>query len=1076
MKDTLRLWRNCILFSLFFLGLLHTPLLSKSQTNKTVITGKVMDDAGNPLDGATITEKGTTNRTAAKADGSFSISIGSRKSLVISAIGYADKEVATGGSASLTISLSSKAAKDLDEVVVIGYGTQKKGNVTGAVSILKNENFEERAITRVDQALVGQLPGVTVKQNTGIPGKAFSIQVRGSGSISGGNEPLYVLDGFPLSVNSSNTGNGTFSTGNPLDNLNPNDIDNIEVLKDAAAAAIYGSRASNGVVLITTKRGQLGKTKLSFNTYTGYNQAQRKLNMMNGPEWIDLANEIINATYVAAFPGASASDDAPTRLARNGGAFNANYMPDPRWATPGHPGLEFVDWQDIIERKGQMQNYEVSASGGTDAVKYFVSGNYANQDGFVIGVGYKAYSMRANVEINASKKLKFGINIAPTYSITQDPGVDGKDAIFHQALSLAPVQEDTMGVLPNTGRNGQYLWSSTTNSPYGKLTYNVGTNKRYRTIGSIYGDYQIIKGLNFRTSVNLDNTDNISNTYVNYLTTLTQAARTFTGTNNLLAATSGTYNSYKRQTFVNENTLTYNTIIKNDHSLNVLVGYSYNLDRLDRATLSSNGGFTSAVIQTLNAAAAVTGNTTSTQSVLLSAFSRLQYGYKDKYLFTASLRRDGSSRFGVNNPYGIFPSASLAWVVTKEKFMRNVNALSYLKLRTSYGVSGNNNLPNDYSSIPTIGSAGYIFGTTQAAAIGQTPNVLANPDLKWEKAQTYNLGLDFGILNNRITASLDYYNRLNTDLLLNVQIPEATGFKTYLSNIGSVRNIGEELLINTRNMVGKFQWSTSITLTHNTNKVVALAPGQTQIIVPNGFNVSDQILRVGEALNSIYVLKTIGFLSQDDITKGVARYATGQTVGDFKFQDTNGDGVITEADKVIVGHPNPDYTYGITNTFRYNGFDLSVLVQGQSGGSIYSELARAISRPGQGRSDNHPESYVNRWKSPTDQGDGRFGKAYSTYNSPIAAATDAVYSSDYIRVRNITLGYNLKSVIKTPYIQGARIYLTLENFFGHDKYINGLNPEAANTTVASNSAYPEAGDYGGLPLAKSFIIGLNITF
>ena len=606
--------------------------------------------------------------------------------------------------------------------------------------------------------------------------------------------------------------------------------------------------------------------------------------------------------------------------------------------------------------------------------------------------------------------------------------------------------------------------------------YNIGTTKRYRTLGSVYGEYQIIKGLSLRTSVNLDNTDNITNSYVPYITAGTQAARTFTGSNNLLAATSGSYGSYRRQTFVNENTLTYSTIIKNTHSINVLAGYSYNLDRLDRVSMSSNGGYTSAVIQTLNAAAAVTGNTTSTQSVLLSAFSRVQYAYSDKYLFSASLRRDGSSRFGINNQYGIFPSASLAWVATKEKFMMAVPVISYLKLRASYGVNGNNNLPNDYAPIPTIGSAGYVFGTTQAAGIGQTPNVLANPDLKWERSQTYDVGFDFGILNNRITGSFDVYNKLNTDLLLNVQVPEATGFQTYLSNIGSVRNLGQELELTSRNMVGKFQWTTTATLTHNTNKIVALAPGQTQIIIPNGFTVSDQILRVGEALNSIYVLRATGFLTADDIAKNAPRYASGQQEGDLKFQDTNGDGVITEADKVIVGHPSPDYTYGMTNTFRYKNFDLSVLVQGQSGGSIYSQLGRAISRPGQGRSDNHPQSFVNRWYSPTNQGEGRFGKAYAIYNNPITSATDWLYSSDYIRVRNITLGYNLKSLIKANYIQGARFYLTLENFFGHDKYVNGLNPEAANTAVSSNGAFPESGDYGAMPLAKSFIIGLNITF
>jgi TonB-linked SusC/RagA family outer membrane protein len=1037
------------------------------------IKGNVTDETGTGVPDVTVSLKGTATKTRTDASGNFTINAsGANVALVFTHVNFAEKTVSISGT-QVTVGLEKKQ-NQLDEVIVIGYGTQKKGSVTGAVSTLKNENLDERPITRVDQALVGQLAGVTVKQNTGVPGKAFSIQVRGSGSISGGNEPLYVIDGFPLTLNSSNTSNGSFSSGNPLDNINPNDIETIQVLKDAASAAIYGSRASNGVVLITTKRGQSGKAKLSFNAYGGYNQAQRKLQMMNGQQWIDLANEIIDATYVATFPGASASDNAATRLARIGGTFNANYLPDPRWSIPGHPGLAFIDWQDAIERKGQMNNYELSASGGNDAVKYFISGNFTNQDAFIINMGYKAYSLRANVEINASKKLKLGVNIAPTYSITQDPGVDGKDAIFHQALSLAPVQEDTMGVLPNIGKNGQYLWSSTTNSPVGKLMYNVGTTKRYRTLGTIYGEYEIMKGLSVRSSVNLDNTDNNANTYVNYLTTGTQASRTFTGSNNLLTATSGTYNSYRRQTFVNSNTITYNTVIK-DHSINFLAGYEYNYDRLDRVSLSSNGGYSNAVVQTLGAAAAVTGNTSSSQSVLISYLSRLEYGYKDKYLFLASVRRDGTSRAGANNQWAIFPAASVGWRIGRENFMKAIPVISDLKLRVSYGVNGN--VPQgDYSSIATLGSYGYNFGTTQATAIGQAPNVIANPDLKWEKSKTYDIGIDFGILKNRITGSIDYYNKLNTDLLLNVQIPEATGFASTLANIGSVRNIGQELEITSRNMVGKFQWTTSVTLTHNTNKIEALAPGQTQIIIPNGFTVSDNILRVGQALNSIYTLKVIGFLSQDDITKGVARYGTAETVGDFKFQDTNGDGVITEADKVIVGHPNPDYTYGITNTFRYKGFDLSVLVQGQTGGSIYSELGRAISRPGQGRSDNHPASYVNRWKSPTDQGEGRFGKAYSTYNSPITSATDWLYSSDYIRVRNITFGYNLKGIMKTSFVQGARIYLTLENFFGHDKYVNGLNPEAANTTASSNSAYPEATDYGGMPLSKSFIIGLNITF
>jgi len=1060
---------------------------AEAAINVFTVKGMVSDENGG-LPGVNVRLKGSkATGTTTDINGNYTIAIpDGTGTLIFSFVGYADQEIAVGGRNVVNVRLEPNA-KSLNEVVVIGYGTQKASNVTGAVAKLKNENLDERAISRVDQALVGQLAGVTVKQTTGVPGKAFSIQVRGSGSISAGNEPLYVIDGFPLTTNSSNVSSGSFSTGNPLDNINPNDIENIEVLKDAAAAAIYGSRASNGVVLITTKRGHTGKAKISFSNYIGYNQASKHLDMLDDNEWIDRATEIINATYIAKYgtAGASVSDNFATRQARvglSGTQVNTAYMLDPRWAIPGHPGLEYVDWQSAIERKGFMQNSEVSAAGGTDNVNYFISGQYQNQDGFVMGLGYKQYSARANVEINASKKLKFGLNVAPTYSVTQDPGVEGKDNIFHQALSMSPVQEDTVGLMANIGKNAQYTWSNTTNSPVGKLTYNVGTTKRFRTLGSVYGEYELIKGLTLRSSLNLDYTTSNGNTYVPYITTGSLTSRTFNGSNNLLAATSGTYSNYTRTTFVNENTLNYNVTLNSIHSLSVLLGQSYNYDRLDQVGIKSNGGYTNASIQAINvnsvAGIVLNGTNGPTQNILESYFARVQYGFKDKYLLSASIRSDGSSRFGVNNQFGVFPSASVAWRVIQESFMKKAPAISDLKLRFSYGVNGNNNI-GDYSAIATLGTAGYVFGSTAAAAIGQIPNVLANPDLKWEKSQTYDGGLDFGLFNNRITGSFDYYNKLSTQLLLFVQVPEATGFQTYLSNVGGVRNIGEELELTTRNLVGAFQWNTTINVSHNTNKITALAPGQTQIIIPNGFNVSDQILRVGQPLNSIYALKYNGFLTAADIAAHYPTYgpAGAEQPGDPKFEDTNGDGTITEADKQIVGHPNPDYTFGLTNTFRYKNFDLSILVQGQTGGSIYSELARALARPGQGSTDNTPESFVNRWRSESNTGDGRFGKAYSTYNSPIAATTDAVYSTDYIRVRDITLGYNLKSVIKAPFISAARVYVTLENFFGADKYKNGLNPDAANTTVSSNSnVYPEAGDYGGLPLAKSFVFGVNFTF
>ncbi|XHR97010.1 hypothetical protein ACFJIV_10395 [Mucilaginibacter sp. UC70_90] len=405
--------------------------------------------------------------------------------------------------------------------------------------------------------------------------------------------------------------------------------------------------------------------------------------------------------------------------------------------------------------------------------------------------------------------------------------------------------------------------------------------------------------------------------------------------------------------------------------------------------------------------------------------------------------------------------------------MKKLPVISDLKLRFSYGVNGNNSIA-DYGSISQIGSYGYVLGSPQALAIGQAPSNLPNPDIKWEKSQTFDVGLDFGFFSNRLTGSFDYYNKLNTDLLLNVPILQSTGFSSQLRNAGSVRNVGQELELTSRNLVGKVQWSTSINISHYKNKIVSLYGNQQQIIIPNSFDVSDAILRVGQPINSIYVVRQIGFLTQADIDNHVATYGTGETVGDPKYQDLNGDGVITEVDKQIVGHPNPNYTWGISNTVRWKGFDLTVLVQGQNGGSVYSLLGRAITRTGQGFTDNAPAFYENRWRSPENQGAGRVSKAYSTFG--FVANTDWLYSSDYVRVRNITLGYDLKNVFKTRVLGAARLYITAENFFGHDKYYGGFNPEAQNTAISSDSNYPEAGDYGGLPLAKSLIFGLNVTF
>lgn len=1046
--------------------LLCATVIATAQSAQ--IKGTVTDDKNVAVGGATVTLN-TGGSTTTDAGGNFSLATDdlAAAELTISHVNYQVKTVKATADA-MTIVLTA-TQQQMSEVVVIGYGTQKKRNVTGAVSTL-NANFEERPVQRVDQALVGQLSGVRVRQTTGALGKGLSVQVRGTSSISAGNEPLYVIDGFPLTPAAPNA-SGNYANGNPLDNINPNDIESIQVLKDAASAAIYGSRAGNGVVLITTKKGKTGKASISINSVVGYMERSRGLDMLSPQEWIDRATEMINAQWVAS--GANRTADQTNEQRRQilglaPGQVNTSLMTDDRWFQEGYPGLALYSMQDEIFRKGLTQNHQLSASGGTENVKYFISGNYNRQEGMVKFTDYTSYSARANVEVTAIKKLKFGVNISPTYSINHDPGVEGKDNILHQALSFTPVQEDTMGLYANVGLNGQYRWSVSTNSPYAKLQYSIGETKRYRTLGTVYADYAIIPGLNLRTTVNLDNTDITAKSYNPYIIASSLPTRLA----QLSTLASGSYNTIRKRTFVNENTISYNKVYNNLHDVSFVAGFTYNSDKIENSNMSSQGGFRSSSITTLNDAVAVTGATTESMNILLSYLARLQYGYDNKYLLSASIRRDGSSRFGANTKWGVFPSFSAGWRISGEPFMSGVDFISDLKIRASYGTSGNYNIP-DYGSIATLGNYGYTFNGNQVT--GFAPSGITNPDLSWEKSEMVNVGMDLSILRNRVSLSAEYYNKKTRDLLFYVPVLAVTGSGQVLANAGEVKNTGWEFDLNTRNVVGSvFQWNTNINLTLNRNQLISLPGGQQQLLIPSSFDISHAILRVGEPLYSIYVVKQDGILTASDIANGAAKYGS-QVEGDPKYVDFNGDGVIDANDRQIAGHPNPDFIWGMTNTFKYKNFDLSVLVQGQHGGSIYSLLGRALGRTGQGFTDNALGFYRDRWRSASDPGEGVVGKAYSTFGR--IKNTDWLYSSDYIRVRNVTLGYNLGGAFKNnTVIQGARLFITAENFWGYDKYKGGLNPEANNTNLSGDNNYPEAGDYGGLPLPRSLVLGINFSF
>lgn len=1008
------------------------------------ISGTIIDDNGKAVPDATITVKGTSISTKSDAEGRYTLNAPSsllKVELEITHLSFSKKTITATGN-EVTVSLA-KEDKELEDVVVVGYGTQKKRNVTGAVATYNAEKLDERPVQRVDQALIGQMAGVQVRQTTGGLGKPFSINIRGTGSISADNEPLYVIDGFPISAEGSNSA-GNFDNGSPLDNLNPNDIESIQVLKDAAAAAIYGSRASNGVVLITTKKGKRGKNQINFNTYTGITNVAKKIDILDSEQWIARNKSYIDTRWVNSGAGRTADQTNEEKRAILGlapGAYNTNLMYDDRWDIPGHPGLDYVNWQDEVFQTGNFQNYQLSASGGNDKARYYVSGTHQNNTGYVQKMSFKTYSARANIEVNLAKNMKFGINISPSYSVKTDPGVEGKDNTLHKIVSTAPVQE-TANMGPDGRYTTRYAWAGSAADETGRFD-RIGDATIFRTLASTFFEVEFVKGLVGKTTFNFDNADNVSKSYI---------------PSNTLTGIRGTYGSYRKQNFVNENTLSYTRSFKNVHNFNALAGYSFSSYKIDKVSLSSGALYTNFSNTTLPANS--TGSTNEQKAVLLSYYGRLMYDYNGKYLVSASLRRDGSSRFGSGHRWGVFPSASLGWRVSDEKFFK-VKAINDLKLRISYGAGGNNSIGN-YAALATLGA--YNYGLGGGVALGTGVNGINNPDLHWESSYTNNIGLDASFLNNRISTSIDYYIKTNKDLLLNKPALASSGSTNFLTNIGQVRNKGVEVELNTRNIVKKdFQWSTSLNVSYNKNEVLKLDGEQTKLEVGASFGeVPYTLMQVGLPIYSIFVVRQDGVLSQADIDKGYPMYGN-QKLGDPRYVDFNGDGKITAADRQVVGQPSPKYIWGITNTFKYKGFDLTVLVQGQNGGSIYSLFGRAMNLTGMGSTQNALDVDVKTR-----------GNYYTTFGSIVN--TDWLYKSDYISVRSINLGYNLKGLIKTKFVNAARIYLSADNLFYRDKYAGGFNPEATNANLSSDGNYPVPGDYGGLPLSRTFVLGVNFTF
>ena len=1056
----------------------HLNILAQDKT----VTGVVLDKTGETVIGASVLVKGTTNGTITDVDGNFTLkNVQEDAVLQVSFVGYKAQDVALKGQSNIKVTLEEDT-EVLDEVVVIGYGSVKKSSLTGAVAKMDAKSIQDRPLARPETALQGQLAGVSVRSITGEPGADMQIRVRGAASVNANSDPLYVVDGVPMTT---------------LSGINPSDIASIEVLKDAASSAIYGSRGSNGVVIVTTQKGKTGKAKVSFNASVGFQTLEKKIDMLNATEWMEFRTRWNDTQYLIdakkkGVTNASILDDNATRLAnlgvKAGTVDSYKYVLDERWFnylsqdmrdshtyTPTSEGLSLLDWQDEFYRTAMVQDYSLSVSGATDNVNYMFSGGYMNQEGLATGTGYERFSFRANVESKINKYISLGINLAPTYIVTDGSGkANGKDAQTHKALASTPVSELGVGYMTNVQPNERYGWADTNSSPIYTLESMIRQDRTLRMVGNAFLRITPFEDFRVELSAAANYLDLDGNTY-----TFSSASSKWSngeGQNSGGAHTTSRIWNTLLQAVANYD----HTFDK--HGVSAMLGFSSEQSSLGYKTEQSfSSPFPNdAITGTFDGSKVKPKANTVTEQTpnkLLSTFGRLQYNYDERYMISGSLRFDGGSVFGANNKWGVFPSVSGGWLISNEKFFKNWDQkwLNTLKLRASYGVTGNNSISNT-ASYATLTSS--IYG----GAPGYYTNSLGNADLGWEKTHSTDIAVDLGFLNNRIQLSLDWYTKNTTDLLYQVPVEGASGFSTIWDNLGDIHNEGFEIELNTHNLTGEFTWDTSFNMSYNKNEVKKIGTDNTPVYSGWSNNESN-ILTVGKAVNTYYMYDAIGvWKSQAEIDAYSAAHG-GEPVtfegtkiqpGDVRYRDVNNDGKFDkENDRDYLGSPTPKFVFGLTNRFTYKNFDLSVLLTAQTGGKIYGLLGRAIDRPNMGAKSNIMGHWRDAWWSEDEPGNGSVPYIFSTTTS---SAIDSrwLYSSNYLRIKNLTFGYKLP--INPKFVSYARVYLSIENLAKWDSYYGGYSPEAANVGSGPGGATALGLDYGGYPNARTFTFGINVNF
>lgn len=994
------------------------------------ITGIVTDEKNEPIIGANVVVKGSTTGNITDMDGRFTLEISDKDLLVVSYIGFITKDVPVGKQSSIKIQLSEDTQK-IEEVVVIGYGSVKKSDLTGSVSSIKTAELQQTPMTSIDQGLVGRASGVQVTQTSGMPGAVASIRVRGSSSLQGGNEPLYVIDGFPVYSGSGfgNTGGKTQMSG--LSTVNPSDIESIEILKDAAATAIYGARAANGVVLITTKSGKKGRDVISFEASFGWSNVTKKIDVMGAQEYAKLVNEAYKNDGLKPYY----SDGKLAEIAAIGNGTN---------------------WQDEILRTGITQTYQLNFSGGDEKTQYAISGNYTGQEGIVSHSDFKRYSVRLNLDRKIFNNLTVGTHATGSHTINNAVATDtgGEDGAISGALRMNPIlpvyeneesqaytQINVPGILvPN---------------PVGTVNEQKFNNATSRLLGDIYAQWEIIPDLKLKITAGADIMYHKTNRYTP--STIYQAR-------GMATANVGVNKSIN---WLNENTITWNKDINDKHSLNVLGGFTMQQNNTEYV-LASSSNYVNDIMSYNNLSAGSIYNkpeSNATQWNLMSFLARVNYSFDHRYLFSVNARVDGSSRFGSNNKYGFFPSASAAWRISEESFMESVKqTISNLKLRASYGFTGNTEI-GVYQSLATLGSFGYVIGNSQVT--GFSPNRIPNPDLKWERTGQFDVGIDLGLFNNRLRVTTDYYYKKTSDLLYDVAIPSTSGYQTMLKNIGSVENHGYELSVESDNLTGPFSWTTAFNISFNRNKVLELGGEDYKEMKEGDGHLKTGAIRrliVGEPIGVFYGYRFDGIFQNEGECKQQKSSTSPIGVGLRRYKDLNGDGKVDATnDKEILGDASPKFFGGLTNTFGYKGFELNVFLQYSVGSKIYNYNAMELETP-TGNQNVYAE-LVDRWtpEHPSDI----YPKASTNRN--VLVSDRFVEDGSYLKLKTLSLSYNFPQ-IKLKHIQGLRLYLTGQNLLTWSKY-RGYDPEVSYRGASTL----EAGeDYGGYPQSRTFMVGIKL--